>query len=257
MTKGTGRRLLNAVREQCETGLAQLKQHIADRKILPEASESKQKPVLHDNIRMDGRTVPNHATMTSNNNFHSTNGYSTYAGIGHASSFGRAADLVSSTSNGNSVDICPAMAGYNYPEPSGAQFPLPTAHTTTYAGSPYPIALAAQALSSNYHSNIHNRISNPVSGGYTPAISTYTDSNSHCADSQSWFQYTQKIPSNVGPQDYHPASALLQLGGRTDQNATMIGSDGDVALSYDTSGMSGGAGQMWPFGVVDHGRGGS
>ncbi|MCJ1321321.1 hypothetical protein MMC15_006665 [Xylographa vitiligo] len=253
---GTGRRLLNAVREQIETGLAQLKQHIADRKILPKSPVPRPKLVPHDNIRIDGRNVPNNVKVTQQNVYHSTNDYSPYAGVGHTSGFGRAVQLASSTTNGNSVDICPAMAGYNYPEPSSAQYPISATDTATYPGSPYPVALAAHALSSNYHPQIQNGISDPVSGIYTPTTSTYPDSNSHGADSQSWFQYTQTIASNIGPQDYNPASALLQLGGRTDQNTNMVGSEGDVTLSYDTSGMSGGAGQMWPFGVVDQGRGG-
>ena len=236
--------------------MAQLKQHIADRKILPKSPVPRPKLVPHDNIRIDGRNVPNNVKVTQQNVYHSTNDYSPYAGVGHTSGFGRAVQLASSTTNGNSVDICPAMAGYNYPEPSSAQYPISATDTATYPGSPYPVALAAHALSSNYHPQIQNGISDPVSGIYTPTTSTYPDSNSHGADSQSWFQYTQTIASNIGPQDYNPASALLQLGGRTDQNTNMVGSEGDVTLSYDTSGMSGGAGQMWPFGVVDQGRGG-
>jgi len=73
--------------------------------------------------------------------------------------------------------------------------------------------------------------------------------NSYGPDSQSWIQYTQTIPS----VDYNPASALLQLGGRTEQ--VVRGSEGrrsDAGGAYDTSAMSGGAGQMWPFNIVDH-----
>ncbi|MCJ1288144.1 hypothetical protein MMC26_007499 [Xylographa opegraphella] len=239
---GTGRRLLNAVGEQIGTGLAQLNQHLEDKKIPPNSPGPKVKLVPHDDSCIERRSNPKHATIAQQTGYQSTIGYSPYAGVGHTSAFGRAAELASS------------MASYNYPEPSGAQFPISTPDTATYASSPYPIALAAQALSSSYHSHIHSGISHAASGMYAPSTSTYTDGNSNGADSQSWFQYTQTIPSNIGPQDYNPASALLQLGGRTDQNTNLVGPTGDVALGYDTSGMSGGAGQMWPFGIVDQGR---
>ncbi|MCJ1395621.1 hypothetical protein MMC18_008507 [Xylographa bjoerkii] len=254
---GTGRRLQNAVREQIETGLAQLEQHLAVKSISAKPPKSKLEVLRHDNGHNESQAVPDHTTMVQQDVYHSTNGYDPYAGVGQASGYGRATGHVSSRAHGNTVNAYPAMASFNYPEPSNAQFSTSTSDTTTYAISPYPIALAAQALSSNYHSQINNGISDPVSEIYTPTTSTYTNSNPYGADSQSWFQYTQTIPSNIGIQDYNPASALLQLGGRTDQNANMIGPGGEVAVGYDTSGMSGGAGQMWPFGVVDQGRGGS
>ena len=65
-------------------------------------------------------------------------------------------------------------------------------------------------------------------------------------DSSSWIQYTQTIPSDIVPQDYQPASALLQLGGRT---AAVSGEMAGMGL--ETTSMSGGAGHMWPLGLFD------
>ena len=254
---GTGRRLQNAVREQIETGLAQLEQHLADRSISAESPATRPSVVRRDIDTNQSQAIVDRVAVVQQDVYHPTNGYSPYSGMGQANGYARATGLVSSTASTNIANLYPIMTSYDYPEPSSTPFPASITTTATFTASPYPIALAAQALSSNYHSLINNRISDSVSGIYAPPTSTYTDSNSYGADSQSWLQYTQTIPSSIRPQDYNPASALLQLGGHTDQNGSIIGSSSDGAIGCDTSAMSGGAGQMWPFGIVDQGRGGS
>jgi len=119
---------------------------------------------MRDKGRNENQIVPELAMIAQQDVYQTTNDYSPYTGVSQSSSYGQAGGLVSSKGNENNVSVYPAMASYNYPEPSNAQFLTSTTDTTTYTVSPYPIALAAQALSSNYHSQINNGISDPASG---------------------------------------------------------------------------------------------
>lgn len=138
------------------------------------------------------------------------------------------------------------------------------AYSTSHGGynHPYPINIATQALSSGYGPHSHSSAtpnmngSQNISGIYEATGNNFATNQPYTADSDSWQHYThaQGLLSGVGPQDYQPAaSALLQLGRPADHNMgagipTMTG-------EYDTSGMSGGAGSMWPLGVIEDNQG--
>lgn len=192
-----------------------------------------------------------HAIPPQNDVYHSHNGYGPYGGLSQSHQYEHDNRVEATATTNNANNVYPSMAGYNYPEPSHSQYPTPINSTASFSQTPYSMSLAAQALSSDYHSQLSHGAPENRSGMYTPSTSNFSNS-AYGPDSHSWFQYTQTIPNSIGPQDYNPASALLQLGGRTDQILNAASAAGEASAFYDTSAMSGGAGQMWPLGLGDH-----
>ena len=120
------------------------------------------------------------------------------------------------------------MPQYSYSDPareSAYAMPPPS-----YVTPSYPVQLA-QTVAPSYQQQA--LASAPVA---------YADPNVYGAGPQSWGQYIQALPNSLVPQEYHPASALLQLGGvqvtRDDGSGTTLGASvegGGLAVS-----------QAWP-----------
>ena len=203
------------------------------------------------NVESDGHPT----ALARRNNFNATNEYEFYENPDQRmNGYVRANEYLPVAVNDQNLNPYNHMDHYPYPETSGTNFGTNSGMTAPYGSSPYHVGLANQALSSSYQSQSHPGVSVSVVEMYAPPIPGYNSVNNYSTDTASWFPYSQTIPPNVGPQDYNPASALLQLGGRTDQSIGM--NPAEVPEGFDTSGMSGGAGQMWPMGVLDQGRSG-
>lgn len=250
---GTGLRFQNAIREQINIGLGQLEQQVSAKTTISPPP----KPKNDSNISDNGDVRASQVGLIQRDNFQDANGYGSYGEPSQLNGYERSNGLVPPATDDHAhaqaQNVYSSMAAYAYPEPSNAPYPASSAIPSSYATSPYPIALATQALSSSYQSQINPAVSSSMTGVYAPTAGNYQYSNNYGPDSQSWFQYTQTIPSGIGPQDYNPARALLQLGGGTDQTANRIDvRRPDVAGGYNGSAMSGGAGaQMWPYNLVD------
>lgn len=213
------------------------------------------KPKNELNISTNGDVRVNQVSLIQRDNCQGANGYGPYAESGQLNAYKRSNGLAppATDDQAHAQSVYSSIAAYTYPEPSNAHYPTSPAIPSSYGASPYPIALATQALSSSYQSQINPAVSGSIVGVYAPTAGNYQYSNDYGPDSQSWLQYTQSIPSGIGPQDYNPARALLQLGGGTDQTVNRIDvRRADVAAGYDASVMSAGAGQqMWPYNLVD------
>lgn len=161
----------------------------------------------------------------------------------------------------------PNAPQYSYPEPNATT--LSSYHTgpTPFDSNPYP-AVAAEALSSAQHPQTTPQQAAAVAANaflYSNAPQhqspAYASGGSH-----QWRQWAGTMAGNqVEPQEYlNSASALMQLGGRNDQNAGANGAPvADMtgaqlaAAAADANAMSGGAGQPWPLMIFDIGQGGS
>ncbi|KAI4132088.1 MAG: hypothetical protein LQ347_002709 [Umbilicaria vellea] len=161
----------------------------------------------------------------------------------------------------------PNAPQYSYPEPNATT--LSSYHTgpTPFDSTPYP-AVAAEALSSAQHPQTTPQQAAAVAANaflYSNAPQhqspAYASGGSH-----QWRQWAGTMAGiQVEPQEYlNSASALMQLGGRNDQNAGANGAPvADMtgaqlaAAAADANAMSGGAGQPWPLMIFDIGQGGS
>ena len=197
-----------------------------------------------------------HIALAHRDTYNAANEYDVYEAPNHQiNGFVRSNEYLPVAVSDQNLNHYTQMDQYPYPEPSGTHFSTDSNMTGPYGSSQYPVNLASQALSSSYQHQAQQGVSGVLAAMYAPPIPGYHSVNNYGTDSGSWLQYPQTMPNNIGPHDYNPASALLQLGGR---GGTAIGGEmnaADVAGGFDTSGMSGGAGQMWPMGVLDQGRG--
>ena len=219
------------------------------------------KPKNDPNISIAGDVRASQVSLVQRDNFQNANGYGPYAEPSQVNAYERSNGLAPSATDdqAHAQNVYSSIAAYTYPEPSNAHYPASQAIPPGYGASPYPIALATEALSSSYQSQTNPTVSGSMTGIYAPTASSYQYSNTYGPDSQSWFQYTQSIPSGIGPQDYNPARALLQLGGGTDPTIDRIDvRRADAAGGYDASAMNAGAGQqMWPYNLVDQNQNGT
>jgi len=218
------------------------------------------KPKHESDISNTGDMRASQIGLIQRDNFQDANGYSPYADSSQLNGYERSNGLAPPVADdhAHAQNVYSNIAAYTYPEPSNAHYPASAAIPSSYAASPYPIALATQALSSSYQSQMNPAVSGAMSGIYAPTASNYHYSTNYGPDSQSWLQYTQSIPSGIGPQDYNPAKALLELGGGTDQNVNRIDVRRADVAGYDANALSGGAGhQMWPYNLVDQNQNGT
>ena len=78
----------------------------------------------------------------------------------------------------------------------------------------------------------------------------YAEGNVYEGDNLSWYQYTQTITSGIGPQDYQPATALLQLGGHAENNES-FNRLAAPNRTFDSENVTVPVGQAWPLIILD------
>ena len=126
--------------------------------------------------------------------------------------------------------------GAAYPNPPAIALGNPTGHVS-YEDHHVHVP-AAQDVNGNMY------ISNDA-----PSDHGYTEGSVYGGESLSWHQYTQTIATGIGPHDYQPATALMQLGGHTEGNESFHGMAANGAFDGENVAVS--IGQAWPLIILD------
>lgn len=126
----------------------------------------------------------------------------------------------------------------------------------TYENSPstYQSALPATAAAANAYMSAYPNQATQHNQNF-PHNATYTNFHSPGSPT-SWRTWAGNMASNLepGPEYINSASALMQLGGRGEENvAPNIHSD--VNMQHEGS-LNGAAAQMWPFNTFNSGSAG-
>jgi len=143
----------------------------------------------------------------------------------------------------------PPRPGAAYPDPQYA-YPTPyTSNTSTYVPPSYAAAdaLPATAAAATAYLSEYPTQTSQQNPHYPPSSNTANYSTYHSPGSPtSWRNWAGTMATNLEPRaEYmHSASALMQLGGR---------SEGSVAPDLPAGGGDGSTGQMWPCMIFDSG----
>ena len=244
----TGRRLQDAVRRQVDSGLTQLEYHVEQNTSPAPKSEAEDGD---SNVGGGDMLVSSHVTQQPEKAAGYSSSYGTYPEPARQLDSFTGTNPYQSTSTAQGSNEYGQSAQYSY-----------TTQNTDYTGpvtSPYPLGYQSSFGNNTMQSSYNRQQQTPenaaANGMYQQIGGTYPNQQPSYPDSNSWYQYTQTIPTGIPPQDYQPANALLQLGGRTDSN---VNDDlSQMPGGMETSGMSGGAGHTWPLGLFDPSSSGS
>jgi hypothetical protein len=234
--------------------MSQLEQHVADKS---NATPLKQEEDAPAEKTVNSVTLPIVASRQDNYDGGGYEGYTNAGlsmnGYGHTDEQPHDGPLEypAVAPDGQSIGQYASMASYGYSDPSGSVYNRPVAMASHYGTPTYPVNLAAEELAPAYQHRAHAGSSSSMQAMYVPANPGYHHVNTYGPDSQSWYQYTQTIPTGVGRQDYHPATALLQLGGRSDAviGGGVVAADGAENADMEAGG---GGGQLWPLTMDQH-----
>jgi hypothetical protein len=114
----------------------------------------------------------------------------------------------------------------------------------------YPMNIPTQPMGAEYSPHGPPAPAPGLQPMFDSAAHQFASAHPYGADSDSWLQYTQTIPNGIVSSDYQPASALLQLGGRSDPGLSgqpmPMGGD-----SYDAGAMNQPPNVMWSLNTMD------
>ena len=228
---GSGRRLQDAVRVPIDNTLNRLAQYLS--------AKTPSFPIsTTDRFGSLSRTLTPSRTSTGSNQ---PNVYETYPDPnGVANSHAHA-------SNQRNVYLSPSHPNEAPSSPQVYSNQAQYDYNATFENSPptYPSALPATAAAANAYMNAYP---NPLTQGLPP---NPTYANFHSPGSPtSWRTWAGDMASNLepGPDYIDPASALMQLGGRGEEN---VAQSIQTAVDLQHGSSMNGATAQWPFSVFN------
>lgn len=252
--RGSGLRLKQTIGRQIEEGMAQLDQHLKQKTnakagailVKQETSQSRKESVTSHSTQ---RQPAARKSSISNNE-----GYNRVPSDSPATVYGHDNEFIPNQATSSSRELPMAQYGYN----NAAQVPFENSLATVYSNA-QAMTMGNQILGSTQqapyadHSAQHPSIGG-VNGMYiadgTNNNSAYPDMQVYGGEDLSWYQYTKIIgASGMEPQDYQPATALLQLGGRPEDDGSYQSMAANGA--FNAGNLNVAPSQAWPYMILE------
>ncbi len=252
---GSGKRLQESVRVTVDNTLDMISQHLAPKTASSALSDTERDTSPH--------ISSNHALAPKSDTYGHQNAYASYTDASNSATSANNNLDGSNTRNTYTSSNDPVMTNhpsdsynthqYSYPEPTSSGLAPYVSNPNSFDTSAYPASVLTSA--SQQHTTPQQATAaaaNAFLYSNNPATNdnNYAAANLYGTGSQSsWRQWAGNVASNLEPQEYiSSASALMQLGGRSDQ-----GANGNVPAANLPQTMNN-VGQPWPLMIFDAGQ---
>ncbi len=251
---GSGKRLQEAVRVTVDNTLDMISQHLASKTASTALSTTE-----HET---SPRVSPNHALVPNPDTYSHQNAYASYTETSNGATTNNNLDG-NHTGNTYPSSNDPGMTNhssdtyntqqYSYPEPTSSGLAPYVSNPNSFDTSTYP---ASVLTSASHQHTTPQQATAAAANAYLYSNTPTTNDNSYAAanlystgSQSSWRQWAGNVASNLEPQEYiNSASALMQLGGRSDQGAIGHVPTANMPQTMNTTG------QPWPLMIFDTGQ---